>query len=221
MNTVRITRTITSSAILAAAITGCVSSNMKTVLQDHPGLSPSSLKVAAWGKPQVVQGKHGKAVKVWAGNAATLELAWPASGCLEFWYKTPEHFDKFECVMWGPDAVILNHCHQDLGAWEPTGWRFALWSGSTWIQTDRVGGRPVENTWYHVAAVWDETAVYLYINGKPLGSTKGRVHPTGNPVYVGIEPAVVTPTQWGSPKVFDEVRLWKLQAKQLPLLAGE
>jgi hypothetical protein len=70
-------------------------------------------------------------------------------------------------------------------------------------------GNLPEDTWVHVAAVYDASAMLLYLNGNQVGSTGKTGSLTTNaavPVWVGGNPPNATERPWDG--VIDEVRIY-------------
>ncbi len=164
------------------------------------------------GMPVVVAGEYNNGLSLSTSNFVYMDFNFTPEGCMEFWYKTPAVFDKFEALFWGPYSpfsFFLNHADASAGAWEPDGWNLAISDGvGGYIQTGRVAGKPVTSAWYHVASVWTTNGVSLYLNGQSVGGGIGRPNVPNQKMYFGVHLDGVSVTQWGSPKVFDNLKIW-------------
>ena len=161
------------------------------------------------GAPQVVTAQYGNGLQTSTNNNFYVGYDSVAEGCIEFWYKTPSSYDRFECVFWGwnDHSFFLSHAAVVDGSWDGTGWNLAMWDTGygNYIQTTRVAGRPTTSTWYHVAVVWSTNGIALYLNGQNVGSASGTPDPPNQNLYFGVEQIS---GNWGSAKVFDNMKIW-------------
>jgi len=93
-------------------------------------------------------------------------------------------------------------------------------NGNTKTQVATVGALS-ENTWYHVAATYDGTAMKIFLNGNEVGSTSKTGSLTTNAAakaWIGGNPPNATGHPWQGG--IDEVRIWSTARTQAQLQAN-
>ncbi len=90
-----------------------------------------------------------------------------------------------------------------------TSMQFVLYhNGSDANTTSRSVSGLTPGTWYHVAGVWNQTAVKLYINGKLNGTTTGTKGPLINNVPTPVRIGDIMNNYYPFNGTVDEVGIW-------------